>query len=291
MKTEGNLSALLGSNYSRHLDLCNLQLRANDAHFLMSANASESVLPHLSSLVLSSSSFVGGSEALSALLEDPWRNIATVIFEDLLTDMCTVFVDALNRSRLPNLTELLIIVRQTEQVDVEIPNPEKLPRLESLTLSGLIKSKSQIKQLENNITKWKLKRLDLSHTSCLGGDSSALLSHSFPFLRSLILVDCALDPMDLKFLARAKFENRLPELKHLDISGNGIGSSLDALYIDPETQVEVTWPSVKCYDERFVNEPPPGGVLAEPMRESLHHLSSPVLKMKPCRRPIVTKSH
>ena len=67
---------------------------------------------------------------------------------------------------------------------MEIPNPEKLPRIESLTLSGLIKLKSQIKQLENDITKWKLKTLDLSHTSCLSGDSSALLSNSFPFLRS-----------------------------------------------------------------------------------------------------------
>ena len=147
--------------------------------------------------------------------------------------ICTQTVSSLNRSILPNLTELSVIVRLHETVDVEIPNPEKLPRLEYLTLNRLLNSIEQVKQLGEKITRWKLKKLDLSDTDCLGGGNlSNLLSHNFPSLQSLILVDCYLflkgealnppDGLDLKHLVKAKSYGRLPELKHLDVSRNGL---------------------------------------------------------------------
>ena len=164
--------------------------------------------------------------------------------------MYTVCVSSLNRSKLPNLMELFIEVSSYKGVHVELPNPETLPRLEYLTLSSVIQSIAQVKQLGEEITKWKLKKLDLSHTPCLGGGNvSTLLSHSFPSLQSLILVDCDLSLKDatlqpnglgLEHLVKAKSDGRLPELKHLDVSHNALS------YRPPRDRV---CQSVKCEGE------------------------------------------
>ena len=253
METEGSLSSFLGSNCSKlkHLDLCNFRINAEDVHFLASTNGDDSDLPNLSSLVLSSSSFVGGVEALSTLLQHTWLNLTSLALENVPADMYTVCVSSLNTSKFPNLTELSLEIRHKKLVNVEIPDPEKLPRLEYLTLNRVIQSREQVKQLGEEITKWKLKKLDLSDTACLGeGNLSALLSYSFPSLQSLILVDCHLslkgaalnnqpDGLDLKHLVNAKSDGRLPELKHLDVSCNGLDGWPDCYRVCQ---------SVKCTD-------------------------------------------
>ena len=66
-----------------------------------------------------------------------------------------------------------------------------------------------------------IRKIDLSH-NCFGasGKLSILLENGFPELHTLILSDCELNCVDLKSLARAKVEGKIPELKHLDISLN-----------------------------------------------------------------------
>ena len=89
--TKGNLPSLLGSNCSqlKHLDLCNFCIDADDVHFLASTNGDDSGLPNLSSLVVSSSSFVDGVEALATLLQHSWPHLTSLTLEDLLADMYT----------------------------------------------------------------------------------------------------------------------------------------------------------------------------------------------------------
>ena len=74
--------------------------------------------------------------------------------------------------------------------------------------------------LSQKVTEWNLCKLDISHSSGTTGSLSCLLQHRLLSLSSLILHDCGLSSQDLKSLALANIESRLPELKHLDVSEN-----------------------------------------------------------------------
>ena len=62
--------------------------------------------------------------------------------------------------------------------------------------------------------------MDISHSSRISGKLFILIGHSFPKLHTLNLKDCGLNSEDLCSLAKANCRNRLPELKHLDLSDN-----------------------------------------------------------------------
>ena len=49
---------------------------------------------------------------------------------------------------------------------------------------------------------------------------SILLDHTYPSLDSLLLINCELTDQDLESLSQASVGDRLPNLKHLDISDN-----------------------------------------------------------------------
>ena len=135
-----------------------------------------------------------------------------------------------------------------EQVDVNLFVPDKVPRLESLTVEGFVNSNSDLHVLSEKVRHWRLKKLDITHSSGVTGNLSILLSSSLPSLKTLVVKHCELDSEDLRGLARANAQGYLPELKLLDISENGLSEQLEYLYRHPDTQQEVTWKNVSHLD-------------------------------------------
>ena len=77
----------------------------------------------------------------------------------------------------------------------------------------------------------------------------------FRSLQVLIVKNCSLCDDELRALARVNAEGKLPELKHLDISGNGLEYCSKLLTRDPETS-KLGWKSVKCDDEYLCDDVP-----------------------------------
>ena len=106
----------------------------------------------------------------------------------------------------------------------------------------------------------ELKYLDISDNEEYGvsipnagiaGNLSSLLSAEFRLLQGLIVRYCRLIKGDLRSLARANAAGKLPELRHLEISGNDLKGSLKLLTRDPETDRPLSWRSVTCDDVYF----------------------------------------
>ena len=85
----------------------------------------------------------------------------------------------------------------------------------------------------------ELRHLDLSLNK-IGWESTGLLkllveSEIFPMLINLILCWCKLEVQDLDCLRQAKLDGKLPRIRHLDISLNGLFNHMDILSRDPIT--------------------------------------------------------
>ena len=70
------------------------------------------------------------------------------------------------------------------------------------------------------------------------------MARKFRSLQGLTVRNCGLNEDDLRSLARANVAGKLPELRHLDISRNGLKKSLELLTKDPETDRKLSWKSV-----------------------------------------------
>ena len=80
-----------------------------------------------------------------------------------------------------------------------------------------------------------VQKLDISHNSHISGKLIILVDHRFPSLNALILSDCGLNSRDLKSLAQASANSKLPELRHLDLSQNSdIQGQLENLFSSQE---------------------------------------------------------
>ena len=79
----------------------------------------------------------------------------------------------------------------------------------------------------------KLELLDVSQNPLGGGSMtsgiSELVSHTFASLTHLVLCSCKLNSGDLDSLSQAKLTGKLPAVKYLDISLNGLSGHLDRL--------------------------------------------------------------
>ena len=130
-----------------------------------------------------------------------------------------------------------------------------LPSLKSLIVTDCGLNKRNLRSLgvaNENGRLPELTYLDISWNKVsfnVGFNLSLLFSAKFPSLQELIVRDNGLDDDDLRALARANAKGKLPELKHLDISGNYLEESLKLLTVDPDTDRKVSWKSVKCDDE------------------------------------------
>ena len=109
--------------------------------------------------------------------------------------------------------------------------------LQCLRLNGLLKSSAQCQTLTNIIFRRNLHQtvriLDLSHSLEMTEGMSKLLNNTLSKLNTLNLSDCGLHSRDLSSLAKASVQNRLPQLKCLDISQNdSIADKLHYLFHD-----------------------------------------------------------
>ena len=106
--------------------------------------------------------------------------------------------------------------KKTNHISSSI-DPRSMPSISSLSL---INSVDSVADLSQKIAKWNICELDISH--CLGvtGNLSCLLRTCSTSLNSLILHDCGLNSQDLKSLAQANVQGKLPEPRHLDVSEN-----------------------------------------------------------------------
>ena len=68
----------------------------------------------------------------------------------------------------------------------------------------------------------------------------------FPSLTHLILARCGLKPIDLCCLVQARIDGKLPRIRYLDISLNGLSDHVGILTRDPLTHREITWEKVVC---------------------------------------------
>ena len=102
--------------------------------------------------------------------------------------------------------------------ELQIP----LRNLRCLTLNNLFGNRLLLFELMGDVAKThrELSHLDLRDCIYVGGLLSFMLFYDFPSLTTLILRKCGLGSADLKRLAKAKADGKLPQLKHLDISHN-----------------------------------------------------------------------
>ena len=92
--------------------------------------------------------------------------------------------------------------------------------LDKLRLKEFVSSVTKLYAVARCAKCSSLSSLDISHSSGISGRLFVLVSYSLPKLKTLILSNCRLISNDLISLAKANIENKLPSLRHLDISGN-----------------------------------------------------------------------
>ena len=115
-------------------------------------------------------------------------------------------------------------------------------------MKGLIIPAEDLEILRDKLISVQVTELNLWSRS-FTGSLSVLLTKSLPALRSLTLRLCDLIPEDLRSLAKAEAEGKLPQLRHLDISGSGIN---DAELINLFTQ-SVQWSQLTSFGTSDVN--------------------------------------
>ena len=210
----------------QYLNLYRCKLSKEDLEFLASVGHSErSLLPNLSTLMLSARSFTSNATHMATIFSHPWNNLTIFTLGDLDLPICTEFVNMLNASTLPNLKELCLsahceLVEESDsavvQSGINVNNLEadKLPHLESLTLHRMLNSEEELETLLKKIITWKLQKLDISHSRHITG-SLFILFNSLPALDTLVLRNCDLSDDDLCNIARERASGRLPVLQNL----------------------------------------------------------------------------
>ena len=158
------------------------------------------------------------------------ENLSVLKLEGLTGHNLPQINNILKKGKLPNLSELFVShlfkLQKLKGIQIRLDTffhefgPNHISKLEKLALRGCIISTEQLGVLSEKLTDIPLRQLDLTESSGLTGNLSALFTHSFPTLNTLILSHCELNATDLQSLARANVEGKLPQLRHLDILKN-----------------------------------------------------------------------
>ena len=119
--------------------------------------------------------------------------------------------------------------------------------LDSNDVSSLAKASNQGRLPE-------LRHLDMSQND-IGWASKGICGlfdefNSFPSLINLILCACGLELQDLCCLTQAKLDGKLPRIRYLDISLNGLSGHVGILSRDSITQCEISWGNVICCEKK-----------------------------------------
>ena len=139
---------------------------------------------------------------------------------DLTGKGCLRCFEVLGQRQLSHLTELNLSMAQMENCCLADLKPRVIPQLKILRLKRCITRLDDLKHLPVIVHGWDLRILDISHSSGISRKLSILMEQPFQLLHTLVFSDCGLKSKDLGSLARAKVEDILPNLMHLDISQN-----------------------------------------------------------------------
>ena len=97
---------------------------------------------------------------------------------------------------------------------------DTLDHLVNLSLRKCLASHDHVSFFCDSLKLHKICKLDLSRTPALSGIMGVLLANPFPWLANLHLGNCGLQESDLSSLAIACNKDKIPQMKHLDISDN-----------------------------------------------------------------------
>ena len=200
-----------------HLSLLDTWLSEDDLEFLcLTCNGPEKNLPNLTSLCLTVPRDMTTDAFYAKFFMLSWLELKQ-LYVDCKCDSNTGGLNIAIRDRkLPNLTCLKIRTVTTTQQAIEPLCLDKLANLQTLYLKNCI----QRGEFQIVLNTQLLSQLSITSTDGLMGDSSLLITHGFPKLKTLALSNCALTSQDLASLTQAKVKGRLPVLKDLDISCN-----------------------------------------------------------------------
>ena len=122
-----------------------------------------------------------------------------------------------------------------------------------LELTLFILTAADLKNLSGKLTSLHVTELDLFF--CLGvtGNLSALFTHSLPTLNTLELSYCELNSDDVKSLAKAEAQGKLPQLEYLNIADN-LGFEIRDLFTHSAHWNQLT--TLSTCDENVLNVPP-----------------------------------
>ena len=208
----------------KHLNLMKSDLSETDLKVLcLASNSLVKTLPNLTSLFLSVPNEMTGETLSSNLFALPWVNLQRFYIDCLLakSEIRDSLCDAIASEKLENLTSLVIQVRPgltgDEQSFVKFSCMEKLRNLKSLCLRQA-QSKIQIPIA----TILGITELGIYSCQSFQACISVFLSKKLQLLETLTLQKCSLNSQDLITLRQANLEDRLPNLKHLDLSQNEI---------------------------------------------------------------------
>ena len=121
------------------------------------------------------------------------------------------------------------------------------------TLQSLVLRNEFVNEI-SSLNLCNLHHLMISHTLGVTVNLSAVLSQPLPLLSTLVLKNCDLNSTDLSRLSEAQKGNRLPTLKHLDISDNELSNSdLACLFEGPCTWAQLLSLEISGNDLNHVN--------------------------------------
>ena len=225
VNSQGNFRILSRWPFVRYLNLFGCQVSDSDIQVL--------------SLLKTTSLVISGDRSLNLLhilendtrtssrsgsMETPMSSFGLGIY-DLTRKGC---FEVLDQRKLSHLTELNLSLAQQENYFLTDLKPQFIPQLEILRLERFITSLDDLKHLSEIVTSWRLRVLDISHSSGISRHLSVLMKRRFWLLHTLVLSDCGLHSEDLSSLTEAKINDRLSNLGHLDISHNT--DDLDCLF-------------------------------------------------------------
>ena len=225
-----------------HLDLTNCKLNLSDVQIICAtANLSkENPLPSLTSLAVSPDYII--ADQTINLFQQPWSSLSALTLTSV-GDSNSVLVSALKDNKFPNL---LTLEMTDLKVEPFVPNG-----VHNLTL-GITESRVVYQQVDirlpfNMHLCSSLVYLDLSSTGLLNS-IIYIFQHRFSSLESLTLHHCQLEQTNLRVLAQANVENKLPKLRLLDISCNKI------YYLECLFDFDSKWNSLQCLKVDWVNK-------------------------------------
>ena len=222
------LSELFESEWSElsQLDIRRCDLEVSDFDILCNAlkPLDRQLLPSLSVLALTFNYIPGYTDALTNLLVTSDLPLTTLFLETTNSEENINFIGKIDWKNMPKLIHLGISLKWCRSSycldDIFL---DGLGRVESLVLHDCVDNRKTLFDIGKKCG--GLTFLDITHCEVISGHLPQLLENSFPLFTSLVLSDCWLNSGDVKSLAEAKEEGRLPQLKHLDISYNMLTTS------------------------------------------------------------------